>query len=304
MELKQLNQFAVLSEELSFRKAAARLHMSQPPLSISIKTLEDELGVRLFERRSTGVVITEEGNQILANAHRALHYAQQVKETARMSAQGRAGTLRVSFVASATFKLLSRTITNFREQQPDADLRLTESTADQITSALHECRIDVGLVRYPAEVDDSLSMEIVERNTLVAVLPLKHALAKRSSLRLQELRNEPFIFFERVKASTTHTTALTACLHAGFVPNIVQQVSFAQTMLSLVESGMGVALVPDTYESLAQRRLSFKPLADLVCPPIGIALLYRKEEGDRPFVCSFREAALAVDAQSEICLRT
>lgn len=295
MELKQLNQFVVLSEALSFRKAASRLHMTQPPLSISIRALEDELGVRLFERRSTGIELTDEGRTLLGDARRALYYAQRVRDSAQMLSQGRAGTLRVDFVASSTIKLLPRVLAEFRAVAPNVDLRLNESTADLITDALRECRIDVGLIRYPAEIDASLSMEIVERSTLVIALPLDHPLAKSGARRLQDFRDEPFIFFENLAASTSHASALLACHHAGFIPNIVQQVSHAQTLLSLVESGMGVSLVPDTYRYLARRRVCFVDLVGIPDQAIGIGMVCRADEVDRPLIRAFRDAALTVD---------
>lgn len=292
MELKQLKQFIVLSEALSFRKAAERLHMAQPPLSISIGALEKELGVKLFERFPTGVKITHIGQELLADARRTLHYAEHLRATAKMAAQGQKDVLKVDFVASSTIRLLPKAIARFRATNPQVDLQLNESTANLITTALMECRIDIGLIRYPAAIDASLAMDVVERNTLVAALPPDHPLGKKSSLTLEQLKDEPFVLFENRDGSTSHVSALIACQQAGFTPKVVQQVAHAQTLISLVESGMGVALVPDTYEHLAQRRLSFKRLRGQTNHPIGIALVYREEEKDRPLISSFRHAAM------------
>src|SRR5690606_11141326 len=153
-------------------------------------------------------------------------------------------------------------------------------------------RIDVGLIRYPAAIDASLAMEVVERNTLVAALPPRHPLSKKSSITLEQLKDEPFVMFENQVGSTSYVAAQIARQQAGFTPNVIQQVAHAQTLISLVESGMAVALVPDIYEHLAHRRISFKRIRGMVARPVGIAIIYRKDEADRPLVRSFRDAAI------------
>ena len=161
MNLKQLHQFIVLSETLSFTTAAARLSMSQPPLSVSIRLLEDEIGERLFERSTGGVQLTAVGQGLIEHARRTLFHAEQFRQTARMVAGGQVGTLRISFVASSTISLLPKAIAHFRADHPKVDLRLSEAGTNAIMGGLLDGLIDIGLVRSPTPNYPSVATVIV-----------------------------------------------------------------------------------------------------------------------------------------------
>jgi DNA-binding transcriptional LysR family regulator len=293
MNLKQLHQFVVLSETLSFTTAAARLNMSQPPLSVSIRLLEEEIGERLFERTTGGVTLTAVGHSVLEHARRTLFHADQFRQTARMVAGGQVGHLRISFVASSTISLLPRAIAHFRAHHPQVDLRLSEAGTNAIMGGLLDGLIDIGLVRHPTPNYPAVATVIVQKNHYVAALPEHHPKARKLNLRLADLRDEPFIMPSPVDGSATYMSMMHACSHAGFVPNIVQEASQAQTIMALVESGLGVALVPDVWQHLAPRAVVYRELKGMPKSKLGLAVAYRKEEESAVLLRAFRRSVEA-----------
>lgn len=293
MDLKQLRQVLVLSETLNFRAAAERLHMAQPPLSVSIRKLEQEIGAALFERSRAGVRLTAAGKGVLEHARRTLFHAEQFRQTARLAVGGRVGTLQVEYVASSTVRLLPRAISHFRAAFPGVDLELREGNTDAIMLALRDGRADVGIVRYPTPVVRSVAMTPLQRDRYAAALPIDHPKAAKPRLRLADLRDEPFIFPSREQGSSGgYMAALMACQRAGFTPNIVQQAAHAHSIVALVESGLGVALVPDVWEGLAVRSVVFKRLAGMLDDDIGLSFACRREEQDAALVNNFRASVL------------
>lgn len=289
MDLKQLRQVLVLAETLNFRAAAERLHMAQPPLSVSIRKLEEEIGAQLFDRSRAGVRLTAVGKGVLEHARRTLYHAEQFRQTARLAVGGHVGTLRIDYVASSTIRLLPHAIAHFRAAYPTVDLHLLEGSTDAIMLALHDGRTDVGIVRYPTSNVPSVAMTTLQRNRYVAALPTNHPKAGKTRLRLIDLRDEPFIFPSREQGSSgAYMSALLACQRAGFMPNIVQQATHAQSIVALVESGLGVALVPDIWENLAARTMVFKRLVDMRDDDTGLAFACRREEQEAALITNFR----------------
>lgn len=289
MDLKQLRQVLVLAETLNFRTAAERLHMAQPPLSVSIRKLEDEIGTRLFDRSRAGVKLTASGKSVLEHARRTLYHAEQFRQTARLAVGGHIGALRIDYVASSTVRLLPHAIAHFRAAYPTVDLQLREGNTDAIMVALRDDRTDVGIVRYPTPVVPSVAMTTLQRDRYVAALPTSHPKAGKARLRLIDLRDEPFIFPSRDQGSSgAYMSALLACQRAGFVPNIVQQATHAHSIVALVGSGLGVALVPDIWENLAARTVVFKQLVGMRDDDTGLAFAFRREEQQAALIANFR----------------
>lgn len=289
MDLKQLRQVLVLADTLNFRAAAERLHMAQPPLSVSIRKLEEEMGAQLFDRSRAGVKLTAVGKAVLEHARRTLHHAEQFRQAAQLAVGGHVGSLRVDYVASSTIHLLPRAIAGFRAAYPTVDLHLNEGNTDAIMLALRDGRTDVGIVRYPTPTVATVAMTTLQRDRYVVALPTSHRLARRARLKLGDLRREPFIFPSREQGSSgAYMSALLACQQAGFVPDIVQQATHAQSIVALVESGLGVALVPDIWENLAARTVVFKRLADMRNDDTGLAFACRREEQEAALVVNFR----------------
>ncbi|MCY1397122.1 HTH-type transcriptional regulator BenM [compost metagenome] len=261
MELRQLKQLLTLSETLNFRRAAEQLHIAQPPLSTSIKKLEDELGVLLFERLPSGLKITPAGEVVLHYARRTLFYADEIRRAAREGDSGEQGQLRVGFVGSAAYGLLPRIVHSYRKRYPLVDLRLEESTTIELLRRLDEHSLDIALVRFPVLESSTASVTLLQRERMMLAVPRESPLAARSAVALEELAGEPFIVYSRSHAPAMHALVLSAFQLAGIQPRIVQEAVQVQTMLGLVEGGLGLALVPESVEKYAGQGVRLVPLA-------------------------------------------
>ncbi|MCU4121136.1 LysR family transcriptional regulator [Variovorax sp. N23] len=273
MDPRQLRHFVALAETLNFHRAAERLHMAQPPLSASIRRLEAQVGVPLFERNRRGTELTAAGSAALDHARRAVFHGEQFALAARAASRGEAGSLRVGFVGSATYSLMPRVMPLFRERFPGVQLQLAESTTARIVEMVEAGELDAGLVRFPIGRACQALIHPAERDVFVAALPVKHRLARRRRLALADLAGEPFVMYGPSAVPGLHSAALLACQEAGFIPSVQQEAVQVQTLVSLVESGFGVALVPSVAARHETRQLVFKPLSGAgALTPIGLAL--------------------------------
>ena len=270
-----MRQFLAVAETLNFHKAAARLHIAQPPLSMAIRRLETALGASLFDRTSRGVVLTAAGRAALEHARNAVFHADQVRESVAAVNANASGTLRVHFVASSMMAFVPRTIARFHAAYPKAELILYEADTQAILQAIEVGDTDIGVVRYPTPKLPSITMEPVLGDRYIAALPAHHRLARRKTLRLIELRDEPFILPSQRMTPTSHLNVLAACHQAGFSPRTVQQGSQAQTIIALVESGLGVALVPKLWQLMAGHAVALLPLAGQRDGVTGLGMAYR-----------------------------
>ena len=278
MELRQLRQFVAVADLMSFRRAAERLHMAQPPLSVAIHKLEDELGAELFERRGRTIRLTPAGHEALRTSRRCLSDADEVFSATRTAAKGESGLIRVGFVGSATYALLPRLIPAFRRRYPRIELELRESTNLELLALIEQERLDVGLVRYPTTSASALHFQVVERDVFQAVLPRKHPLASRREVTLEALAKEPLIDYASTKVPGLHAMVMLAFQHAGLSPRVVQEATQVQTVVSLVESGLGVALVPSVSSRMASKNVVFRPIRRLpAAVAISIALAYQPQ---------------------------
>jgi DNA-binding transcriptional LysR family regulator len=278
VELRQLKQFVAVADLLSFRRAAERLHMAQPPLSVAIRKLEDELGAELFERRGRTIRLTPAGHEALRTSRRCLADADDVRSATLSAAKGESGRVRVGFVGSATYALLPRLIPVFRQRYPGIVLELRESTNLELLALLEQERLDVGLVRYPTASASALSFQVIERDVFHAVLPKKHPLAAQRTVSLKALAQEPLIDYASTKVPGLHAMVMLAFQHARLSPRVVQEATQVQTVVSLVESGLGVALVPSVSSRLASKNVVFRPIRGLPsAAAISIALAYRAQ---------------------------
>jgi len=275
MDLKRIHQFVILAETLNFRRAAERLNMAQPPLSVSIQKLEEELDTTLFMRGAGGVSLTQSGQAILKEARQLLFHGSQLRETAKSVRDGTGGTLQVGFVGSTTYGLLQKLLPLFRAEYPGVELVLREATSVGILQQLEDKALDVGLVRVPLVQASTATLVPLESHEYVAALPRGNQLSSKGILKLSEMTAEPFIMYAPTHAAGLHATTMLACQQAGFVPRVVQQATQIQTVLALVESGLGVALVPSVMRRFISDRIVYRPLADLPSDAsIGLALAY------------------------------
>jgi len=274
VNLRRIRHFVALAETLNFRRAAERLHMAQPPLSVSIQKLEAELGVQLFDRESGGVRLTPTGRTVLAEARKLLFHGDQLREVARQAGEGTGGSLRIGFVGTATFGPLQRLLPAFRAGYPGVELVLQEATTADILQRVEDRSLDVGLVRTPLPQATRLHLTELGRESLIVALPRGHALAGQGPLALADLGRERFVMYAPDHAAGLHAVCLRVCQQAGFVPQVAQQAVQVQTVLALVESGLGIALVPALARSRSSGGIDFRPLVDGTAEAaIGLALV-------------------------------
>lgn len=246
MELRQLRYFTVLAAELSFTRAARKLHVSQPPLSFQIASLETELGARLFNRTSRSVVLSEEGKAFLPHAQAVLARLDEARSHVQRVAAGLQGRVQVGLAGSHFLGPFPKFIQQFRLQRPAVEVALKEMTPSDHLQALRDGRLDLCVSRNPVNAGGSdvyISAALLWRDPVVVALPPGHRLAGRVRLGLAELRGEDFVFL-RMGSSPFATRVFEACVQAGFAPHITQQVVEIPAALNLVAAGLGVALVP------------------------------------------------------------
>ncbi len=290
MELRRLRYFVTVAEELHFGRAAERLHIAQSPLSQQIRRLEAELGVELFDRNRRSVRLTAAGRVLLDGAVPLLHQADRLQQTMRHAATGETGSLTVGFVGSATQDALPRVLRHLRSSDPGIDVRLRELTTTPQVEALERGDIDVGLVRPPVRSERITVIPLLEER-LVAALPDTHPLAARQVVSPRELADEPFVSFPRQIGAGLYDEILAVCTAAGFSPNVVQEANEMQTIVSLVAAGIGVALVPESMQRIAQPHVAYRRLRGSdVRLRLGLAV----RAGERsPLVARFTAAAQA-----------
>lgn len=257
-----LNQFIAVAEELHFGRAAARLHMAQPPLSHAIKSLEDLVGVRLFERSKHFVALTPAGQAFLDEARDLLARGQKALDVARRASEGHIGSVTIGFVGSASYVLLPKILHILRRQIPEIHIDLRELASEEQVSALVAGTIDIGIVRLPVGNANDISMRTLATERFIAVLPKDHRLAKARSIRLKDLKHESFMVFPPNKIPSLHVKFLMACEDAGFSPRIVLEAWQMASMISLVAASIGIVLLPEQVRSSPHPGVVYKRLAD------------------------------------------
>ena len=270
MELRHLRYFRAVAEQGTFSKAGALLNVSQSAISEQIADLERELGGTLLDRHPRQTSLTPHGQLFLAEACKTLAAADRAIEVTRRSLQGQTGTLAIGYFLWGAGDFFSRIIREYRKLHPDVALTLNEMHANVQMEALSSGRIDVGFTR-PLEppFDRTLRAELLFRDPIVVALPREHPLAGKS-VSIASLRAERFILCERALNPALFDSILGLCSAAGFAPEIANQTSGWPSVLTLVESGEGIALVPSGVRYLATPGLVFSPLE----PQLGSAPAY------------------------------
>lgn len=276
MELRHLRYFVAVAEELHFGHAAQQLQMTQQPLSKQIRDLEEELGVQLFYRTKRQIRLTEAGRAFLTEAHQLLAKAEQAVQVARQTAQGQAGRLLVGLCGLATFSVLPKVLKAFQERAPKVELELYQMTTRDQVQALQDRQIHLGFVTPPVH-DQALSIKLILREPFIVALPNTHALAAQLEVPLQALVNDSFILVPRNSEPGYYDQCISLFKQAGFVPNISQQATEMQTILSLVAAGLGVSLFPASARTLYREGVIYTALTALT-PQIELALVWRQHE--------------------------
>jgi len=278
LELRQLRYFVTVAEELHFGRAAARLHMTQPPLSQAIAAFEDALGAPLFVRNRRMVELTPAGHALLPEARRLLLEAAALPALARRAALGETGRLALAFVTSADYSVLPPFLRRYSERYPGVHLRLQEATSDVQIEELLAGRIDVGLLipPLPDKAQTELDYMKVLEEPLVLCAPSGLCARADTRVRLQDLPHLPLIIFPREVSPGLHD-AILSCFHAaGLAPAIGQQAIQMQTIVSLVSAGMGLALVPQSVCNLMRPGVEYRALADPT-PLVETGIAWRRD---------------------------
>lgn len=265
-DFRQLRYFIAVAEELSFTRAAQRLHISQPPLSQQIQSLETDLGVRLLERNKRHVSLTEPGRLFLEQARQIIKQAEEARHQAIEAAAGFSGTLRLAYTVSVSFHpSLPRALLRFGRKAPNVRLQLSEMYTEPQFAALRDGVIDVGFVRNePIHEADArvLRLEVIDREPLLLALPSGHPLATRRNLRLAEVADQPFVAQPRELAATLYDRLVQLAARSDFHPHIRQHAQQLNGLLALVAAGIGLALVPATMRAVRLAGVSYVPLLE------------------------------------------
>ncbi len=280
MELRHLRYFCAVAEEQSFTLAARRLHVSQSGVSGQVRDLEKELTVTLLRRNQRSVSLTPEGAVFLRAARDILERADRAMETVIRAAQGRYGTLSIGLCGPATAPFLPRLIREFRRKEPGVTLSLKDLDPAQQPEALVNREIDVGFTRgLPTALRGALRSEVLFREPLVAAIPRGHPLENAPSISLNELAQDRFVLYARESAPELFDAIVGLCKRARFSPRIVDNPRVWQSVLTMIEAGEGISLLPSCVQHLRSRDVAFKPLRNRGCD-VDVILAWRADDPD------------------------
>lgn len=262
IELRHLRYFIAVAEELHFGRAAARLNISQPPLSQQIQILEQQVGARLLARTNRSVSLTEAGRQFLADSRHILSLVDDAAARAERLHLGETGELRIGFTSSAPFiSAVSDTLSSFRRHYPDVHIQTREiNTREQIVP-LNEGSLDLGLMRN-THLPDTLAWEVILREPLLAMIPRDHPLAALDSVTLAQLAQEPFVFFDPHVGTGLYDDILGLMRRYGQAPVITQEVGEAMTIIGLVAAGLGVSILPASFKRVQLSEMRWVPITE------------------------------------------
>ncbi|WAA65046.1 LysR family transcriptional regulator [Microbacterium oxydans] len=264
MELRQLRYFLAVADELHFGRAAQKLHMSQPPLSVQVGRLEREAGVALFERTTRRVTLTPAGRHLQERARRIIDEVDDVRAEMRAYVDGLAGQLTAGFVSSANYTVLPEVAQLFRARRPNVALSLVPLTSGEQFARLREGSLDVGIVRDEDPRGDSssprLSTQVVFEERLVACLPIGHPLAGRTEVTPEEIIEVPMIAYPR-SLMPGYVDRVTATLGAAGTMRVVEEVVHQETALGFVAAGLGTSILPESVRMLVPPSIAIVPLA-------------------------------------------
>jgi len=281
-ELSQLRCFVAVAEELHFGRAALRLNMTQPPLSRQIQILERVLDVVLLERSNRTVKLTPAGQSFLSEARRMLKLAESAALLAKRVANGKAGSINIGFTATSAYSYVPELVAACRRELPDVEIALKEMVSGDQLKRLGSGEIDIGLLRPPIP-RTGLSAFRVTSEPLIAAVPAGHALARAEAIAIEDLAAEPFIMYAPYEARYFHDLLVELFSRAGLVPNYVQHLAQIHSILAMVHSGVGVALVPQAATNLHFSGVALRPV-DLPRQRPAELFFVSREDNDNPLL--------------------
>ncbi len=276
MEIRHLRYFLAVAEELNFSRAADKLNIAQPPLSQQIKQLESELGVRLIDRDSRPVRLSEAGHYFCEHAQALVQRFDLLKKNTQKLGRAEEGALSIGFVGSATCEVLPSVLRQFRTDYPGVELSLNEMSAREQKTALLERQINVGFLR-PAVDDELIMIEPLLEEDVILACPGSHAIAQKTSVALSSLSGEAFVSFPRNPEPSFGAYLRNLCRKAGFEPLVTQETHELNTALSLVAGGIGIAMMPASIRAIERSGVVYVPFKKPV-PTTVINVAYRRDD--------------------------
>ena len=289
-DLSHLRCFVALAEELHFGRAAARLNMTQPPLTRQLQQLEHIIGTELMERSSRMVRLTTAGKAFLVDARAILRAAEEAMVTARRAALGEGGVITLGFIPATSYSLLPRLVSFLADEMPQVQFVLKEMVTANQAEALGTGGIDAGILRLPIDLR-GLEAVTISHEPFVVAVPTGHALARPGVLAVTDLDRQPLIMYAPTESRYHHDLVSSIFRAAGITPNFVQFAREIHTMLALVGAGIGVALVPAAAGTLGFANVTLQQIALYPTVFSELTLVWRKAS-DNPALRLFARQAL------------
>ena len=296
-DLRQLQYFVTVAEELHFGRAAERLHISQPPLSQSIQRLERDLGVQLLVRSRRHVSLTVAGQLLLKEARLAVAQGENFKEVARQIVEGRMGTLRVGYTLSVPFlHSFTGAVRTFRTECPDVALELVKVKTSSGVEAVAQRKLDVAVIRQFVSLPETLECIPITQDRFMMLLPSNHVLARKKIVSIDQIRDEIFIEYPREHQPALHDYIRQSWLNSHVKPRRIQEAADTLTIMALVAAGLGVSILPNTLRAIRLNDLAWREIAGSESHVGGqIVMVYRRSSSADPvtrrFINLLRNAA-------------
>lgn len=291
MDRRRLQSFVALSEELHFHRAAARCHMTQPALSQQLQQLEAELQVQLVHRNKRRVSLTRAGEIFQVEARKILRQMDQAAQLARQTDRGEIGQMSVGVTAPALYIVFPEIMHRFRAVLPNVGVNVHIMTTAEQEAALRSGAIEVGIFHPPLD-DESLSSHLIARIRFNLVLSDRNPLAARPSLRLEDLSKQRFIIFPRVIGPRLYDEIITLCQQAGFSPEVILEVTPAQSIIAMTAADYGIGLIASSLQQFDRPGVVYRPLEG-PAPYLTLGLAYNRDDTS-PAIRTFLDVAIAV----------
>ena len=279
-----MRYFIAVAEELSFVRGAAKVGISQPPLSRQIANLELELGVRLFDRNKHGVTLTDAGCVFCTELRRTLSSLDGAIKSAVRVSKGQVGSLSLGFGGSAAYTLTPRLLRRYRDLFPGVELSLHNVPMSEQLAALNDKRTDIGFLILPVD-DERLATKVLMRDPLNVALPSGHPLCKRKVISLAALEPYEFVVFPRTGGLGYYRKVMELCAKAGFIPKIAQEMAPMESLIGLVGAGVGIAVVPSVAQKLRIADVEYRPIRESHAV-VDFAMAWRRDD-NTPAVLAF-----------------
>lgn len=287
MDFRQLKYFVAVAEAENIGRAAVRLHISQPPLTRQIQQLEEEMGVRLFDRTPRGVTLTDAGSLLLSEAKNLLALFEQTSERVKRAAQGQLGRLDIAIFGSAILDFIPKLILSFRQLHPDVRVVLHNMDKTEQIEALRQRRITVGFNRILEQAPD-ITTELVMTEPLFLAINRHHPLSRESQIPFAALAEQPLVVFPTGPRPSFIDRVFSMCQEEGFQPWVVQEVGDAVTGVALVGGGLGMCIVPESATNLKLPGVIYRPLVKSPPALVDLSCIYRSND-ESPILLAFLE---------------